>query len=412
MYAAGRIPGSFFKREGRPGEAAILTCRLTDRPLRPTFADGLRNEVQVVNTVLQTAQFDPYDVVAMNGSSLATMLSGIPFSGPVASVRYALNRNGDWIAFPSFEELEEDVVFQMVIAGRVEDDGEVAILMIEAEATEDAVVKIDMGAPKPTEERIGEAIQSVKPIIKDLCEAQQAFVDKVGVRQVGEFQLFLDYETSTFDRIDALAGDTVARDLRRRVEQQGGPRREAAGRQGRGRRGLPRRAGRGRRPRGPRQAGAQRLPLGREEGRPQDRHRDRRPHRRARHGRHPGADRRGRRPARTPTAPASSSAARPRSSVSWRSAPPATGSASTPSTRSRRSCTCTTTTCPPTRPVRPAGSGRPSGARSGTGRWRSVRSSRSCRTRTCGPTPCASSPTCSAPTARPRWGRSVAPRWR
>jgi polyribonucleotide nucleotidyltransferase len=209
MYAAGRIPGSFFKREGRPGEGAVLTCRLTDRPLRPTFTEGLRNEVQVVNTVLQTAQFDPYDVVAMNGSSLATMLSGLPFAGPVASVRYALNRNGDWIAFPSFEELEEDVVFQMVIAGRVEDDGEVAILMIEAEATDDAVVKLDMGAPKPTEEAIGEAIQSVKPIIRQLCEAQQAFVDKVGARQVGEFQLFLDYENATFDRVEALATDRV-----------------------------------------------------------------------------------------------------------------------------------------------------------------------------------------------------------
>ena len=131
MYANGRIPGSFFKREGRPSENAILVCRLTDRPLRPTFAEGLRNEVQVVNTVLQTAQFDPYDVLAMNASSVSTMLSGVPFDGPVAAVRYALNRNGDWIAFPSFEELEEDVVFQMVIAGRLDGD-EVAILMIEA----------------------------------------------------------------------------------------------------------------------------------------------------------------------------------------------------------------------------------------------------------------------------------------
>ncbi len=208
MYAAGRIPGSFFAREGRPGEAAILTCRLTDRPLRPTFVEGLRNEVQVVNTVLQTAQFDPYDVIAMNASSVSTMLSGLPFHGPVASVRYALNRNGEWIAFPSFEELEEDVVFQMVIAGRVDGD-EVAILMIEAEATPDAVVKIDMGAPKPTEELIGEAIQSVKPIIRDLCQAQQDFVDRVGVRQVGEFKLFHDYTDEVFDRVLALGGDKV-----------------------------------------------------------------------------------------------------------------------------------------------------------------------------------------------------------
>jgi polyribonucleotide nucleotidyltransferase len=209
MYAAGRIPGSFFKREGRPGESAILTCRLTDRPLRPTFVEGLRNEVQVVNTILQTMQVDPYDVVAMNASSLSTMLSGLPFNGPVASVRYALNRNGEWVCFPTFAELEEDIVFQMVIAGRVEDDGEVAILMIEAEATPDVVVKTDMGAPKPTEEVIGEGIQSVKPVLKQLCEAQQQFVDDFGVRQAGEFQLFLDYEDATFERIMALAGDKV-----------------------------------------------------------------------------------------------------------------------------------------------------------------------------------------------------------
>ena len=209
MYAAGKIPGSFFAREGRPGENAILTCRLTDRPLRPTFAEGLRNEIQVVNTVLQTAQFDPYDVLAMNASSLSTMLSGVPFAGPVAAVRYALNRAGEWIAFPSFEELEEDVVFQMVIAGRVEDDGEVAILMIEAEATDDAVVKIDMGAPKPTEELIGEAIESVKPILKDLCDAQSAFVAKAGVRETADFKLFLDYSDEVYDRVFALASDKV-----------------------------------------------------------------------------------------------------------------------------------------------------------------------------------------------------------
>ncbi|MBW3658924.1 MAG: hypothetical protein KY457_09820, partial [Actinobacteria bacterium] len=166
MYAAGRIPGSFFKREGRPSENAILTCRLTDRPLRPTFADGLRNEIQVVNTVLQTTQIDPYDVIAMNGSSLSTMLAGVPFDGPVAAVRYAMMRDGSWVAFPTFEELEEEGVFNMVVAGRVEDDGEVAILMIEAEATPDSFIKIEMGASAPTEEVVGQAIEDVKPILK------------------------------------------------------------------------------------------------------------------------------------------------------------------------------------------------------------------------------------------------------
>jgi len=215
MYANGRIPGSFFKREGRPSENAILVCRLTDRPLRPTFAEGLRNEVQVVNTIIQTTQFDPYDVVAMNGSSLSTMLSGIPFAGPVAAVRYAMLRDGSWVAFPSFEELEEEAVFNMVISGRVEDDGEVAILMIEAEATRDAWVKIDMGAPAPTEQLVGQAIEDVKPIIRELCEAQQAFVDVVGVRDAGEFPLFLDYSDEVFDQVFAFAADRVEEVYRR-----------------------------------------------------------------------------------------------------------------------------------------------------------------------------------------------------
>jgi polyribonucleotide nucleotidyltransferase len=205
MYAAGRIPGSFFKREGRPSENAILTCRLTDRPLRPTFVEGLRNEVQVVNTVLQTTQHDPYDVVAMNGSSMATMLSGVPFAGPVAALRYALLRDGTWVAFPSFEELDEEAVFNMVVAGRVEDDGEVAILMIEAEATPNAWVHVEMGATAPTEELVGEAIGAVKPLIKQLCEAQQEFIDQVGVRDAGEFPVFLDYTDGVFDLADEFA---------------------------------------------------------------------------------------------------------------------------------------------------------------------------------------------------------------
>jgi len=209
MYANGRIPGSFFKREGRPSENAILTCRLTDRPLRPTFAEGLRNEVQVVNTVLQTAQFDPYDVVAMNGASLATMLAGVPFEGPVAAIRYALLRDGSWVAFPSFEELDEEAVFNMVIAGRVEDSGEVAILMIEAEATPDAVLHIEMGATAPNEEVVGQAIEAAKPLIRSLCEAQQRFVDLVGVRAAGEFKLFVDYAPEVFDAVYAAAAADV-----------------------------------------------------------------------------------------------------------------------------------------------------------------------------------------------------------
>jgi polyribonucleotide nucleotidyltransferase len=209
MYANGRIPGSFFKREGRPSENAILACRLTDRPLRPTFADGLRNEIQVVNTVLQTTQVDPYDVIAMNGASLATMLAGVPFAGPTAATRYAMLRDGSWVAFPTFEELEGEAVFQMVVAGRLDENGNVAILMIEAEATPDSFTKIEMGATAPTEEVIGQAIEDVKPILKALCDAQLEFVKNHAPRNAGEFKRFIDYSDEVFDALYAMSKDKV-----------------------------------------------------------------------------------------------------------------------------------------------------------------------------------------------------------
>src|SRR3569833_2363770 len=138
MYAAGRIPGSFFRREGRPAEDAILTCRLIDRPLRPTFAKGLRNEVQVVITVLSLDPDHVYDVLAINAASASTQLSGLPFSGPVGGTRVALLR-GQWVAFPTHKELEE-AVFDMAVAGRALPDGDVAIMMVEAEATQKTFV--------------------------------------------------------------------------------------------------------------------------------------------------------------------------------------------------------------------------------------------------------------------------------
>ena len=136
MYAAGQIPGSFFRSEGRPGEDAILTCRLIDRPLRPTFKKGLRNEVQVVITVMALDPDHPYDVLAINAASLSTQLSGLPFSGPVGGTRVALIE-GQWVAFPTHSQLE-NAVFDMVVAGRVTETGDVAIMMVEAEATETA----------------------------------------------------------------------------------------------------------------------------------------------------------------------------------------------------------------------------------------------------------------------------------
>src|ERR1035437_2813975 len=139
MYAAGRIPGSFFRREGRPSTDAILTCRLIDRPLRPTFVAGLRNEIQVVITVMSLNPNDLYDVVAINAASASTQIAGLPFSGPVGGVRVALVDN-QWIGFPTVEQLER-AVFNMVVAGRIvtpaagASPADVAIMMVEAEAT-------------------------------------------------------------------------------------------------------------------------------------------------------------------------------------------------------------------------------------------------------------------------------------
>jgi len=132
MYAIGKIPGSFFRREGRPSEEAILTCRLIDRPLRPSFIKGLRNEVQIVVTVMALDPDHMYDVIAINAASMSTQLAGLPFSGPIGGVRVALIE-GQWVAFPNHSQVE-NAVFDMVVAGRVTAD-DVAIMMVEAEAT-------------------------------------------------------------------------------------------------------------------------------------------------------------------------------------------------------------------------------------------------------------------------------------
>ena len=179
MYAAGRIPGSFFRREGRPSTDAILTCRLIDRPLRPSFIDGLRNEIQVVVTIMSLDPNDLYDVLAINAASASTQLSGLPFSGPIGGVRVALI-DGTWIAFPTVEQLER-AVFDMVVAGRIVGDDagkpDVAIMMVEAEATDNVIELIDGGAQAPTEGVVAEGLEAAKPFIAALCTAQQELAD-------------------------------------------------------------------------------------------------------------------------------------------------------------------------------------------------------------------------------------------
>ena len=204
MYAVGQIPGSFFRSEGRPGEDAILTCRLIDRPLRPTFKKGLRNEVQVVITVLALDPDQPYDVLAINAASMSTQLSGLPFSGPVGGVRVALI-DGQWVAFPSHSQLEK-AVFDMVVAGRVTDTGDVAIMMVEAEATEETVELVRGGAQAPTEEVVAGGLDAAKPFIKQLVEAQQELA-KQAAKPVQEFPVFLDYEDDVYAAVEAAAVD-------------------------------------------------------------------------------------------------------------------------------------------------------------------------------------------------------------
>lgn len=200
MYAAGKIPGSFFRREGRPSTDAILTCRLIDRPLRPSFVKGLRNEVQVVITVLALNPDHQYDVLAINAASMSTQLSGLPFSGPIGGVRVALV-DGQWVAFPNHSEMER-AVFDMVVAGRVVDDGDVAIMMVEAEATENAwaLVKGE-NVPAPTEEVVAEGLEAAKPFIAELVRAQRELAERATNTPL-TFPTFPDYQDDAYSAVE------------------------------------------------------------------------------------------------------------------------------------------------------------------------------------------------------------------
>ncbi|GAA2782655.1 polyribonucleotide nucleotidyltransferase [Saccharopolyspora taberi] len=210
MYAAGRIPGSFFRREGRPSTDAILTCRLIDRPLRPSFVDGLRNEVQVVVTVMSLDPKDPYDVLAINGASASTQLSGLPFSGPIGGTRMALI-DGQWVAFPTYEQLER-AVFDMVVAGRIVGD-DVAIMMVEAEATEKTVNLVAGGAQAPTEEVVAAGLEAAKPFIRTLCQAQQQLAAAAG-KATEEFPVFPAYADDAYTAVEQAASAELAEALK------------------------------------------------------------------------------------------------------------------------------------------------------------------------------------------------------
>jgi len=210
-YAAGKIPGSFFRREGRPSTEAILVCRLIDRPLRPSFVEGLRNEVQVVITVLSIAPDEFYDALAINAASASTQISGLPFSGPIAGVRLALI--GDqWVAFPKASQLAE-AVFDLTVAGRVVTDAQgnddVAIMMVEAEATEHAWGLIQGGATKPDEAVVAQGLEAAKPFLKQLVDAQAQMAAQAA-KEIADYPVFLPYTDEVLAAVTEAAGTELA----------------------------------------------------------------------------------------------------------------------------------------------------------------------------------------------------------
>ncbi len=290
MYAAGKIPGSFFRREGRPGEQAILTCRLTDRPLRPSFPEGFRNEVQVIATILGADLENPHDVASINGASAALMVSGIPFNGPIGAVRIA-QVDGNWIAHPTYQQGDEST-FEMVVAGRRLADGDVAIMMVEAGGTDATWRLYEEGAPKVTEEVLADGLEYSKQWINASIDLQLQLVHEVqeasGPIESISYEPRFDYEPEVFDAVaDSVRDETAIGDGDRRQDRpQHPPRRDRIRGDRRARR-LRRRT-----LRRPDRPDPQGVPVPAEAGGPQTHRRRRRPHRRSLHHRHPSPLRR------------------------------------------------------------------------------------------------------------------------
>jgi polyribonucleotide nucleotidyltransferase len=211
-YAAGKIPGSFFRREGRPTEDAVLTCRLTDRPLRPSFADGFRNETQIVITVIGADQENPHDVLAINAASAALMISGIPFEGPIGAVRLAYSTDGDWVPHPTYAEGDAGT-FELVVAGRQLDDGDVAIMMVEAGGSEKSFQYYAEGAPKVDEAVLASGLEASKQWIKESIGLQRQLVASVlathGPITPIEFTPVVDHGADVFEAVERFATDKL-----------------------------------------------------------------------------------------------------------------------------------------------------------------------------------------------------------
>ena len=204
MYAAGKIPGSFFRREGKASDQAILTARLIDRPLRPSFPKGVRNEVHVVATILGADLENPHDVLAINGASAALMVSGIPFDGPIGAVRIAYGEDGRWVPHATYQEGDAST-FELVVAGRTLGEGpdaDVAIMMVEAGGTEDSFRYYAAGAPKVTEEVLAEGLEVSKRWIRESVELQRELVAKAGAPEPIKIETFADYGSDVYARVE------------------------------------------------------------------------------------------------------------------------------------------------------------------------------------------------------------------
>jgi len=221
-YAAGKIPGSFFRREGRASEAAILVDRLTDRPLRPNFPDGFRNDVHVVGTIFGADMENPYDVLAINAASAALIISRIPFECPVGAVRVAYSTDGEWIPHPTYQESAEST-FEMVVAGRLLDDDDVAVMMVEAGGTEKTWKTFDEGGPTVDEGTLAEGLDASKKWIRQAIELQEQLLEKVGAPEKMDFPVLGDYSPELLAAVDGGFGDKIAatQTIKDKMERQG-----------------------------------------------------------------------------------------------------------------------------------------------------------------------------------------------
>jgi polyribonucleotide nucleotidyltransferase len=183
MYAAGKIPGGFFKREGRPTERAILTARMIDRPIRPLWPKGFRNEVQVICTVLSADLVTPHDILCINGASAALMISPLPFEGPVGAVRMGMI-DGELVVNPTLPELENESTLDLIVVG-----------------TKEGLTMVEAGAGEIPEDRLLEALARAHEEIKKLCRVQEELAGRVGKPKWLDTSLTAEIEASHGHRI-------------------------------------------------------------------------------------------------------------------------------------------------------------------------------------------------------------------